>query len=74
MDIIYTDKCRYEIQEQKEVPVWYPGTYRSILSITTTTVKIYNKQTTGMFRVISAYRQSKCLHLYIITLILKIQS
>jgi hypothetical protein len=24
-DILYIDKCRYEIQEQKEVPVWYTG-------------------------------------------------
>jgi hypothetical protein len=28
------DKCRYEIQEQKEVTVWYTGIYRSILSTT----------------------------------------
>jgi hypothetical protein len=27
MDISYFDKCRYEIQEQKEVPVWYTGIY-----------------------------------------------
>jgi hypothetical protein len=32
MDIGYTDKCRYEIQEQKQVPVSYTGTYRSISS------------------------------------------
>jgi hypothetical protein len=30
MDIIYIDKFRCEIQEQKEVPVWYTGIYRSI--------------------------------------------
>jgi hypothetical protein len=29
---IYIDKCLYEVQEQKEVPVWYTGIYRSILS------------------------------------------
>jgi hypothetical protein len=28
MDIVYIDKCRYEIREQKEVPVWYTGMYR----------------------------------------------
>jgi hypothetical protein len=32
MDIIYTDKCRYEVQEQKEVPVWYTGPFRALLS------------------------------------------
>jgi hypothetical protein len=26
--VIYIDKCRYEIQEQKEVPVWYICIYR----------------------------------------------
>jgi hypothetical protein len=25
-------RCQYEIQEQKEVPVWYTGIYRPILS------------------------------------------
>jgi hypothetical protein len=29
---LYTDKCRYEIQEQREVPVWYTGIYRPISS------------------------------------------
>jgi hypothetical protein len=32
MDIVYIDKCRYEIQEQKEVPVRYTGIYRPISS------------------------------------------
>jgi hypothetical protein len=32
MDIIHIDKCRYEIQEQKEVPVWYTGIYQLISS------------------------------------------
>jgi hypothetical protein len=27
MDVVYI-KCRYEIQEQKEVPLWYTGTHR----------------------------------------------
>jgi hypothetical protein len=27
MGIVYIDKCRYEIQEQREVPVWH---YRHI--------------------------------------------
>jgi hypothetical protein len=27
--VIHTDKCRYEIQEEKEVPVWYTGPFRS---------------------------------------------
>jgi hypothetical protein len=31
MDIIYIDKCRYEIQEQ-EVSVWYTGIYRPVSS------------------------------------------
>jgi hypothetical protein len=30
MNIVYIDKSRYEIQEQKEVPVWYTGIYRPI--------------------------------------------
>jgi hypothetical protein len=32
MDIVYIDKCRYEIQERKEVPVCYTGVYRPISS------------------------------------------
>jgi hypothetical protein len=32
MDVVYIGKCRYEIQEQKEVPVWYTGIYRPISS------------------------------------------
>jgi hypothetical protein len=28
--LVYIDKCQYEIQEQKEVPVWYTGIYRPI--------------------------------------------
>jgi hypothetical protein len=32
MHIIHTDKWRYEIQEQKEVPLWYTDIYRPILS------------------------------------------
>jgi hypothetical protein len=24
------DKCQYEMQKQKEVPVWYAGIYRTI--------------------------------------------
>jgi hypothetical protein len=33
MNIVYIDKCRCEIQKQKEVPVWYTGIYRSISNI-----------------------------------------
>jgi hypothetical protein len=32
MDIVCIDKCRYEIQEQKEVSVWYTVIYRPISS------------------------------------------
>jgi hypothetical protein len=32
MDIIYIDMCRYDIQEQREVPVRYAGIYRPISS------------------------------------------
>jgi hypothetical protein len=32
MDIIYIDKFRYEIQEQREVPVCYTGMYQPISS------------------------------------------
>jgi hypothetical protein len=32
MDIVYIDMCRYEIQEQKYVPVWYTGIFRALLS------------------------------------------
>jgi hypothetical protein len=32
MDIVYSDKCWYEIQEQKEVLVWYTGIYWRISS------------------------------------------
>jgi hypothetical protein len=28
--ILYIDKCRCEIQEQKEVPVWYTGLFRAL--------------------------------------------
>jgi hypothetical protein len=31
MDIAYIDKCRYEIKEQKEVPVWYTGPFRALV-------------------------------------------
>jgi hypothetical protein len=30
MGIIYIDKFRYEIQEHKEVPIWYTGIERPI--------------------------------------------
>jgi hypothetical protein len=30
--MMYTVKCRYEMQAEKEVPVWYTGTYRPISS------------------------------------------
>jgi hypothetical protein len=30
MDIMYIDKCRYDIQEQKEVTVWYTGPFRAL--------------------------------------------
>jgi hypothetical protein len=33
MGIIYIDKCRYEIQEYKEVPVWCTGMYWPISGI-----------------------------------------
>jgi hypothetical protein len=32
MDVLYIDKRRYEIQEHKEVPVWYTDIYRPISS------------------------------------------
>jgi hypothetical protein len=32
MGIVYVDKSRYEIQEQKEISVWYAGIYRLISS------------------------------------------
>jgi len=32
MGIVYIERCRYEIQEQKWVPVWHTGTYRPISS------------------------------------------
>jgi hypothetical protein len=34
MDIVslYIGQCRYEIQVQEEVPVWYTGTHCPILS------------------------------------------
>jgi hypothetical protein len=32
MDIVDNDNCRYEIQEQKELPVWYTGIYLTISS------------------------------------------
>jgi hypothetical protein len=34
MVIVYTDKCRYEIQEQKEVSVWYTGPFRALVKCT----------------------------------------
>jgi hypothetical protein len=38
----HIDNCRYEIQEQKKVPVWHTGIYRPIsstgLTETTTTM------------------------------------
>jgi hypothetical protein len=34
MDIVYIGKFRYEIQDQKEVPVWYTGISRLISNTT----------------------------------------
>jgi hypothetical protein len=34
MDIVYTGKCGYKIQEQKEVPEWYTGTFGALRTIT----------------------------------------
>jgi hypothetical protein len=31
MDVVYIDKCQYEIQEQKKVPVWYTGPFQALL-------------------------------------------
>jgi hypothetical protein len=33
MDIVHIDKCRNEIQEQKEVPVLYTGPFRALVAI-----------------------------------------
>jgi hypothetical protein len=33
MDVVYVDVCRYEIQELKDIPVWYTGIYRPILDL-----------------------------------------
>jgi hypothetical protein len=41
MDIVYVDECRYEIQEQEEVPVWYTGPFRALL--TTNYMNIYRR-------------------------------
>jgi hypothetical protein len=30
MDVVYTGKWQYEIQEQKEVPIWYTGPFRAL--------------------------------------------
>jgi hypothetical protein len=30
MGVVHIDKCRYEIQEQEDVPVCYTGIYRPI--------------------------------------------
>jgi hypothetical protein len=34
MDVVYIDKCRYDIQEE-ELPVWYIGIPRTISSTNT---------------------------------------
>jgi hypothetical protein len=31
MDVVYIRKCRYEIQEPKEVPVWYTGPFQALI-------------------------------------------
>jgi hypothetical protein len=36
MAIVYIDKCRYEIQEQKNVLVWYTSIYQPTSSTTNT--------------------------------------
>jgi hypothetical protein len=41
MDIVNIDKCRYEVQEQKEVPIWYAGMYRPIWSTACTVQRHY---------------------------------
>jgi hypothetical protein len=45
IDLLYTGKCRDEIQEQKEVPVRYAGIYRLIAS--TVCVSLTTGWTTG---------------------------
>jgi hypothetical protein len=40
MDIVYINKRRYEIQERKDVLVWYTGVYRSIWSTATNIISI----------------------------------
>jgi hypothetical protein len=30
MNIVYIDKCRYEIREQRQIPVWYTGPFRAV--------------------------------------------
>jgi hypothetical protein len=30
MDIVYTDKCRYDTHQEKKVPVWHTDIYRPI--------------------------------------------
>jgi hypothetical protein len=35
MDVVYIDKCRYDIQEEEELPVWYTGIPRTISSTNT---------------------------------------
>jgi hypothetical protein len=59
MDMAYTDKCRYEIQEQKEVPVWYAGihwpisstgyTRTSVIKITAWRVQVMFSKWAGFF-------------------------
>jgi hypothetical protein len=45
MDIAHIDKCQYEIEEQKEVPVWFRCG-----------IPAY----TGPFRALTLPRKSKC--------------
>jgi hypothetical protein len=39
MNVVHIEKCRYEIQELKDVPVWYTGKYRPISSTGSTSDK-----------------------------------
>jgi hypothetical protein len=35
MDIVYVDKILHEIQEQKDVPVWYTGHFEHLVYLIT---------------------------------------
>jgi hypothetical protein len=64
-DIVCIDKCRYEIQEQNEIPEWYTGIYRPISSTGNILILVFWVDTGGLPSKYQYFRQTYFLHLQV---------